>query len=172
MFIHHEYLQLKTILSALIQHSFYISHFLQNQKIKNKILKKNNNNSVLWKKNGSSANPDKSIWQCDRTTNVDYQCAFLFMMLVPSLNCVRILLFFFFSKEQLQLYHVQDFQAFSILFARYLMALTPPTATRPDTACLALETITLRLKTPRIHSAASSLEPTTTSRSTRPEITA
>lgn len=98
MFIHHEYLQLKTILSALIQHSFYISHFLQNQKIKNKILKKNNNNSVLWKKNGSSANPDKSIWQCDRTTNVDYQCAFLFMMLVPSLNCVRILLFFFFKR--------------------------------------------------------------------------
>ena len=99
MFIHHEYLQLKTILSTLIQHSFYISHFLQNQKIKNKILKKNNNNSVLWKKNGSSANPDKSIWQCDRTTNVDYQCAFLFMMLVLNLPVLEFYFFFFFQKN-------------------------------------------------------------------------
>ena len=40
----------------------------------------------------------------------------------------------------------QDFQALCILFARYLVALVAPTVKTPETACLTLETMTLRLK--------------------------
>lgn len=67
-------------------------------------------------------------------------------------------------------YHVHDLQAFCILFVRYLAALMLPTVSRPDTACLALETMTVRLKTFCMHFAASSLEPTTTSCNAAPEI--
>lgn len=59
-------------------------------------------------------------------------------------------------------------QAFWILLARYLIAFTPPTANRPDTACLALEIITLRFKTFCMHFAASSLEGITSSVTGRP----
>lgn len=65
--------------------------------------------------------------------------------------------------------YVQDFQAFCIFLVRYLTALTPPAASRPDTACLVLETITFRLRIFCMHLLASSLEQTTTSSTTRPE---
>lgn len=55
-------------------------------------------------------------------------------------------------------YDVQDFQALRTLLATYRLALTQPVTMRPDIACLALETITLRLKTACKHRAASSLD--------------
>jgi len=54
--------------------------------------------------------------------------------------------------------HLHDFQALLILLATYMVAFTPPTASRPDMACLALETITLRLKILCKQFAAPSLE--------------
>lgn len=65
-------------------------------------------------------------------------------------------------------HHVQDFQAFRILLARYVVALIPPAASRPEMACLALETMTVRLRTFCMHLAASSLEPIMTSCKSRP----
>lgn len=55
-------------------------------------------------------------------------------------------------------FHLQDLQALHILLPRYLAALTPPTANTPDTACLALETITFRLRTLCMQSATSFLD--------------
>ena len=67
-------------------------------------------------------------------------------------------------------YHLQDFQALHILLERYLTAVTAPTVSRPETACLVLETMTVRLRTFCMHFAASSLEPIKTSRMIRPSI--
>ena len=51
---------------------------------------------------------------------------------------------------------------------RYLVALTPPATRRPDTACLALDDMTVRLTTCSMHLVASSLEPAITSRTILP----
>ena len=72
--------------------------------------------------------------------------------LVKSYLCLSIV-----GKQHLK-YHVYDFQAFLIFLARYLIPLTAPTASRPETACLALETITFRFRIFCMHFAASSLE--------------
>lgn len=56
--------------------------------------------------------------------------------------------------------YVPDFQALDIFFPRYRAAFTPPAARKPDTACLALETITKFLKAFLTHLAATSLEET------------
>lgn len=68
------------------------------------------------------------------------------------------------------IHHLQDFQALHILSPRYLMALTPPTARRPEIACLVLENITFRLRIFCIHFVASSLEPITGSSTARPAL--
>lgn len=62
--------------------------------------------------------------------------------------------------------YVQDFQALDIFLARYRAAVTPPEARKPDTACLALEIITVRRRTLCTHLAASSLDPIVISRTT------
>jgi len=54
--------------------------------------------------------------------------------------------------------HLHDFQALLTFLVRYLLAFIAPTARRPDTACLALETITLRLRILCKELAASSLK--------------
>lgn len=56
-----------------------------------------------------------------------------------------------------------DLHALFIFFPRYRAALTPPAASSPDTACLALETITRRLNALLVQPAASALAATATS---------
>lgn len=65
-------------------------------------------------------------------------------------------------------FHDREFQALRIFWERYIVALIAPAAKKPDTACLALETITLRFITFSIHLAAASLEPIQTSPETLP----
>lgn len=52
--------------------------------------------------------------------------------------------------------YVQDFQALHSLRDRYLAALALPTEIKPETACRALETMTVRLTTFIMRDAASS----------------
>lgn len=67
--------------------------------------------------------------------------------------------------------HLHDLQALLTFLERYLVAFTPPTARKPDMACLALETITLCLRILCKQFAAASLVLTLVSGMTLPEIT-
>lgn len=67
--------------------------------------------------------------------------------------------------------HLHDLQALLTFLERYLVAFTPPTARRPDMACLALETITLCLRILCKQFAATSLALTLVSCMNLPEIT-
>ena len=65
-------------------------------------------------------------------------------------------------------FHDREFQALRIFWERYIVALIAPAAKKPETACLALDTITLRFITFSIQFAASSLEAIQTSPETLP----